>query len=322
MRGDLRLSLETAKKLRLKNKKENRFAEIYKRERLTEIRYLGLQTIKVEQIIGSVNRWQDFDRYFRSQEADQKKLKSVLNALDEGLVLPPIVVYKIKDHYYIIDGNHRVVAAKMNKQIDIEAEVYELIPPADSVEHLLWRERSKFEWKVGISLNFTELGSYKRLLTYLRLYTRQLNQRSKGSYTLKSAAQQWYNEVYQPALKKIKEEKLMDCFPAHTADDLFLYVIHHQLIKAKLQGRKVDLAEAISDFFEAPEPTENKVRNLFKGFVFKKDCRKGCGRCAKSCPEGLICTETGRLMIKEDCRGCGLCVDSCPEDNLIAYEEF
>lgn len=316
------MSLKITKNFLFNNKKENQFAQVYKGERLTEIRYLGLQTIKVEQIIGSVNRWQDFDKRFRSQKADQKKLQSVLNALDDGLILPPIEVYKIKDHYYIIDGNHRVVAAKMNKQIDIDAEVYELIPPADSVEHLLWRERSKFEWKVGISLNFTELGSYKRLFTYLRLYTRQLNQKSKGSYTLKSAAQQWYSEVYPPALKKINEENLLDCFPTHTVDDLFLYVIHHKLTKAKLQGRKVDLMEAVNDFFEEPELIDNKVRNLFKGFVFKKHCRKQCGKCAKGCPEGLICTESGRLMIKEDCRGCGLCNESCPEGNLIAYEEF
>ncbi len=316
------MNLKITKSLRFNGKRENQFAQIYKQERLTEIRYLGLQTIKVEQIVGSVNRWQDFDKRFRSQKADQKKLQSVLDALDDGLILSPIEVYKIKDHYYIIDGNHRVVAAKMNQQIDIDAEVYELIPPADSVEHLLWRERSKFEWKVGLSLNFTELRSYKRLLTYLRLYTRQLNQKNKGSYTLKNAARQWYNEVYQPALKKINKKNLLECFPTHTEDDLFLYVIHHKLTKAKLQGRKVDLVEAVDDFFEEPELFEDKLKNLFKGFVFKKRCRQPCGKCARGCPEGLICNEKGRLIIKEDCQGCGLCLENCPEGNLIAYDEI
>lgn len=316
------MGLKTTKNLRFKGKKENSFAHIYKQERLTEIRYLGLQTIKVELIIGSVNRWQDFDRHFRSQKADPKKLQSVLNALNIGLILPPIKVYKIKEHYYIIDGNHRVVAAKMNKQIDIDAEVYELIPPADSIEHILWRERSRFQWRAGISLNFTEPGSYKRLFTFLRLYTRQLNQKNNGSYTLKNAAQQWYAEAYQPALKKINKENLSECFPTHTTDDLFLYVIHHQLTKAKLQGRKVDLKEAVNDFFEEPDLIENKVKNLFKGFVFKKHCRRPCGKCAKGCPEGLICAENGRLMINDDCSGCGLCVESCPEGNLVAYEEL
>ncbi|MGE5604275.1 MAG: hypothetical protein ACM3YE_01125 [Bacteroidota bacterium] len=93
--------MKITKSLRFNGKKENQFAQIYKQERLTEIRYLGLQIIKVEQIIGSVNRWQDFDMRFRSQKADQNKLQSVLNALDDGLILPPIEVYKIKDHYYI-----------------------------------------------------------------------------------------------------------------------------------------------------------------------------------------------------------------------------
>ncbi len=303
------------------SKNENRFDKIYKQERLTEIKYLGLQTIEVNRIIGSVNRWQDFDKHFRSQKADPKKLQSVLNAIESGLSLPPIQVYKIMNHYYIIDGNHRVVAAKMNKQIDIEAEVYELIPPADSIEHLLWREKSKFEWKAGIRLNFTELGAYNRLLTYLRLYTRQLNQKQNLGYTLKTAAQKWYVGVYQPALKKVKAEHLLDCFPTHTEDDLILYVTHHKLTKARLQGRKVDLAEAVNDFMGDSDLNEFKIKNLFKGFVFKKRCRTQCGKCVNSCPEGLICTENGRLMIKEDCQGCGLCHEACPEGNPIAYDE-
>ncbi len=306
---------------RFNNQKNNDFDQLHKQERLTGIRYLGLQTIEVKRVVGSVNRWQDFDKHFHSQKADQKKLQSVLSALESGLILPPIEVYKIKDQYYIIDGNHRVVAAKMNKQVDIDAEVYELIPPADSVEHLLWRERSKFEWKTGISLNFTELGSYNHLLTYLRLYTRQLNQKQNSNLSLKNAAQQWYTEVYRPAIKKIGMENLPDCFPTHTMDDLFLYVIHHKLTKAKRQGRKVDLAEAVNDFFEGPDPIDDKVKNLFKGFVFKKNCRMQCGKCATGCPEGLICTENGRLKIKEDCQGCGLCFENCPEGNLVAYDK-
>lgn len=304
------------------NKKENRFAKIYKKEKLTEIRYLGLQTIAVKRITGSVNRWQDFDRHFRSEKADQKKLQSILTAIERDVILPPITVYKIKNHYYIIDGNHRVVVAKINKQIDIDAEVYELIPPTDSIEHLLWRERSKFEWKTGISFNFTEPGAYDRIYKYLRLYTWQLNQKGDLGYTLKDAAQRWYIEVYQPAFKKIGAVNFQDCFPAHTEDDLFLYVIHHQLIKTRLQGRKVDLTEAVNDFFEEPDLINFKIKNLFKGFVFKKKCRKQCGKCATGCPEGLICAESGRLMIKEDCLGCGLCLGACPEGNLAAYDEI
>jgi len=274
----------------------------------------------VKRIVGSVNRWRNFDERFRTGDADQMKLNSILKAMNDGIILPPISVYKVRDDYYVIDGNHRVTAAKKMGQIDIDAEVYELLPPGDSLEHRLWRERSLFEIKTGIKVDFSEIGAYERLYVYLRLYAKQTNKKNGTNLKIKELHQQWFEEIYQPIIRMIDAEGLDQCFPMHTRDDLFLFILHHQITKSRLQGRSVDLAEAVAAFGRCPGRLESKLMALFKGFVFKKKCDKLCPGCLDICPEGLICMKDGRLAIDERCGGCGKCTEACPEANLEAYE--
>lgn len=298
----------------------NWFLHRYEQEGLREIKYRGVEQIPVRRIIGSVNRWRDFDNRFRTDDADRMKLSSILQAVHNGLILPPISVYKIRDDYYVIDGNHRVTVAKKMGQIDIDAEVYELLPPGDSLEHRLWRERSLFEIKTGITVDFSEIGAYQRLYVYLRLYAKQTNRKNGTNFRIKELHQQWNEEIYQPIIRAIESERMDECFPMHTRDDLFLFILHHQITKSRLQGRSIDLAEAMASFVQRPDDLETKLAALFRGFVFKKKCTRFCLGCEKSCPEGLICMEDGRLAIDERCGGCGKCTEACPEANFEAYE--
>lgn len=303
-------------------KRENVFQRIYKTEKLSEMKYLGVQTIPVAKIKGSVNRWREFDRHFREEDAVQVKLRSVLTAIDRFVILPPITVYKVNDDYYVIDGNHRVVAAKINDQIDIDAEVYELLPPADTLAHLLWREKSKFELKTGLSFSFTELGSYERLMVYLRLYQKQIYRKNGEKLHLREAAQQWKEFIYEPLLGLIRHERLQETFLEHTLDDLVLYILHHRIVKSRLQGKIVDMKEAVADFCSCHDGgLQAKLAALFKGFVFKKQCNEQCFQCKSSCPEGLICHENGRLQIADGCEGCGKCKEACPHGNPESYEQ-
>lgn len=304
-------------------KRENVFQKIYKNEKLSEMKYLGVQVIPVDRIKGSINRWREFDEYFREEDAVQAKLRSVMSALDNFVVLPPIMVYKVKDDYYVIDGNHRVVAAKAVGQLDIDAEVYELLPPGDSLPHLLWREKSKFEFKTGLSFNFTEIGSYDRMLVYLRLYAKQLYQKNGVKASLKQAGEQWKDNIYEPLVKLIREENLEKVFPEHTLDDLVLYIIHHRVVKSRLRGKVIDFSEAIADFCsDKTVGLQGKMAALFKGFIFKNQCKQHCLKCLDSCPEGLICLENGKLQIADTCEGCGKCKGACPHDNLESYEKY
>ena len=75
--------------------------------------YRGMQTVLVEQIAGSLNRYHEFDDVFLPKE-DQlaSRWTKVDRAFYEDIHLPPVVLYKVGDVYFVVDGHHRVSVAR------------------------------------------------------------------------------------------------------------------------------------------------------------------------------------------------------------------
>lgn len=91
-------------------------------------RYVGLRTVEVRRVVGSVGRWRDFDRGFMPTRASEERWKRVDLAFRTGRDLPPVVLYKLGDEYYVHDGNHRVSVARLGGVEMIDAEVIEFFP--------------------------------------------------------------------------------------------------------------------------------------------------------------------------------------------------
>ena len=91
-------------------------------------RYVGARTVEVRRVVGSVGRWREFDRAFMPTRASEERWKRVDLAFREGLDLPPVVLYKVGDDYYVHDGNHRVSVARFEGVEMIDAEVTEFFP--------------------------------------------------------------------------------------------------------------------------------------------------------------------------------------------------
>src|SRR5689334_4054608 len=74
--------------------------------------YKGLEAVPLNQIIGSVDRFGDFDRAFLpSQDFTEERWKNIGRAYYEDVHLPPVKLYKVGDAYFVVDGNHRVSVA-------------------------------------------------------------------------------------------------------------------------------------------------------------------------------------------------------------------
>jgi len=87
----------------------------------------GVHHIPLDAIVGSVGRYTEFTRTFLPRRADdQHRWASVKTAMEEGVGLPPIEVYKVGEIYFVIDGNHRVSIARQEKYRTIEARVIEV----------------------------------------------------------------------------------------------------------------------------------------------------------------------------------------------------
>jgi hypothetical protein len=93
-----------------------------------QLRDAGEQFIPVSSIAGSVDgESQLFDRSFQPvSERAHARLASVLVAMRQGEPLPPIEVYAWRGEYYVLDGHHRVAAARAVGNDFIDAHVIEV----------------------------------------------------------------------------------------------------------------------------------------------------------------------------------------------------
>jgi len=92
-----------------------------------------LETVEVAHIVGSVGRANELAADFRPprharRKLDEQRLQRVRVALDRGHILPPIEVYRLGAGLYVLDGHHRVAAALLNGQPEIDAYVVDHVP--------------------------------------------------------------------------------------------------------------------------------------------------------------------------------------------------
>ncbi len=187
--------------------------------------------IPLEKIIGSVGRYSDFDKQFRLQGAGtDDRLQSFTQALQDGRPIPPVSLYQIKDGYYIVDGHHRVTAARNLRQSHIQANILELLPSEDNEENRLYLEKIDFRDKVAIpqSLELTEPGQTEYLLQQILKHQKFLAKDKQKDISLKTAGTDWYRTIYLPLKTIIKNSDLHRSFPERTIDDLYLYISSHQ----------------------------------------------------------------------------------------------
>jgi hypothetical protein len=85
--------------------------------------------VEMDQIVGSVGRWRDFDRSFLPARASVgHKWKRIDRAFQRGEDLPPVELYEIGEAYFVVDGHHRVSVARYHDVPTLEASVVEFLP--------------------------------------------------------------------------------------------------------------------------------------------------------------------------------------------------
>ena len=91
-------------------------------------RRLGLQTIQLNTVVGTVDSTRDFDRRFRPTTGRvRERWERLALAQRRGEAIPPIDVYRIGDMHFVQDGHHRVSIAIATGAKTIEAYVTEVL---------------------------------------------------------------------------------------------------------------------------------------------------------------------------------------------------
>ena len=89
----------------------------------------GTRVVEVEEIVGSVGRWDEFDRSFLpARTSVGQRWKRIDRAFQRSEDLPPVELYEIGDSYFVVDGHHRVSVARFHGVPTVEATVAEFHP--------------------------------------------------------------------------------------------------------------------------------------------------------------------------------------------------
>ncbi len=123
------------------------------------MRDLGPRVVDVARIIGSVGRAGALRKNFQSiqqSRTERQRFERVLHLLEVGTVLPPVSLYRLGYGYYILDGHHRVAAAKQLGQLDIDAVVTEFVLLDDAQVQRTVLERRNFELVTLVSQRIGE----------------------------------------------------------------------------------------------------------------------------------------------------------------------
>jgi hypothetical protein len=225
-------------------------------------RWVGLQTVPLDHIIGSEGRYSDFDRRFLPRSNSLKgRWTSIDKAMQEDVRLPPIEVYKLGDVYFVRDGNHRVSVARQLGQIDIDAYVTELVidvpvgPGLSMRELLLKEEYSDFlEWtnlhalRPDERIEFSELGGYLDLVRHINAHRYYLGQDEQRDISRDEAVAHWYDTVYMPIVEVIRQQNVLRHFPRRTEADLYRWIIEHRWYMRERTGSDPGPAAATSDY--------------------------------------------------------------------------
>lgn len=88
--------------------------------------YLGLRTVALDDVAGTLDKADAFDRQFHPRREDMvTRWAGVAGAVLRGEILPPVELILVRNTYYVVDGHHRISVARALGQAAIEAVVTE-----------------------------------------------------------------------------------------------------------------------------------------------------------------------------------------------------
>jgi len=94
-------------------------------------RSLGLQSIPLATIVGTLDPRPDFDHRFRpTSNRSRSRWERLALAQRRGEPIPPIRVYRVGGLHFVEDGHHRVSIAAATHQKTIDAYVTEIVTGA------------------------------------------------------------------------------------------------------------------------------------------------------------------------------------------------
>ncbi|WP_020668033.1 chromosome partitioning protein ParB [Amycolatopsis nigrescens] len=185
-------------------------------------RRIGLRVIRLDSIVGSVDRGRDFDRRFRPTSGRvRQRWERLALAARRGEEIPPIEVYRIGELHFISDGHHRVSVAHALGLSTIEAYVTEVrtkLNPAgiryrgDLIVkdyRRLFLERVPLTGQARAAIIVSDPWNYAHLGEHIEAWGFRLMQDEGAFLDRATVAQRWYDEEYVPVVGMLRQADLV-----------------------------------------------------------------------------------------------------------------
>ncbi len=236
--------------------------------------YIGMRQVPIDAIIGSVGRFQDFDRAFLPKGTSTRdRWESIDRAHLMDIDLPAIELYKLGDVYFVKDGNHRVSVAHERGQAFIDAVVIEIdspipiTPEMNLLDLIGKREMARFFQKTrlkeirpesNIELSIPEM--YASLLDHIQTHGWYIGEERNECISFEDATTSWYDTVYLPMIQIIRDQNILSGFPTRTEADLYVWIMEHRWFLMKDHQEDISMEDAATDFFNSY--SENPVQRM------------------------------------------------------------
>lgn len=246
------------------------YEDVRKQLRAIEGADRHLLDIPLDAIVGSVNRYSDFNRDFLPKRSiSAERWARVKAATQDMLGLPPIEVYRIGDVYFVLDGNHRVsVARQVNARFiqayvkDVHARI-SLTSDVQASDLIVKSEYADFLEKTDLNvlrpqcnLETTSPGRHPFLLQQIEAVHFNLESQKKTNIPYQQAVLYWYDQIFFPIIEIIREDNLLEFYPDRTETDLFVWILKYQNELKKGLGWNISVESTVKRLGRKSKPTQ------------------------------------------------------------------
>jgi hypothetical protein len=185
-------------------------------------RQLGLQTIRLDTIVGTVDSRRDFDRRFRPTSGRvRERWERLALAQRRGESIPPIDVYRVGDMHFVKDGHHRVSIAIATGLETIDAYLTEVLTvvPASGIRsrrdlimkshERIFRARVPLPPAAYSKIKFTDPWSYAELAESVEAWGFRYMQAEARFIDREQIARRWFAEEFTPVVRMLHAADLI-----------------------------------------------------------------------------------------------------------------
>lgn len=227
---------------------------------------LGLQTIDVGSIVGTVDRTREFDRDFRPTTPRlRERWEGIAEAQRRGASLPPIDVFRVGELHFVRDGHHRVSVARAQGLSRIDAYVTEVITriaPHGSLRvgdlalkshERLFAERVPLAPEYRRQIELSDEWRYAALAEGVEAWGFRWMQTTGELRTREHVAEAWYHADYVPVVVLLREAGLLG---GGTEAEAYMRVTALRYLLLRTHAWDDEVVERLREALERPATDE------------------------------------------------------------------